>query len=149
MTLTEIYELARDYIPTTCRKKVEYTQIWTYWPAHEIGHFLVANKAEIKREEYGLDRSSTTRAQNHAVAHELAAMHVSWHLLMRVSPRLARSEVEETDEYTLDQRYDKQIVALRDALIRRAGIKIVPTRKESLRRLLQRKRHALGLRFKP
>lgn len=147
MTLRDLYELARDFIPEVCRKKVEEHQVYSYWPAHEIGHFLVANKAEIRRFEYGLEEHATSvRGYTHAIVHELAAMHVSGRLLLRTSPRLMRLEIKDTAEETLELRDDPKISARVTRLLRRWQIEQIPTTKAELRRLLRRKRRALGLR---
>lgn len=144
--LIDIFELAMTCVPQRCRKKIEEDLVYTYWPAHEIGHFLVANKAEVCREEYGIEaRSDTTRGYTHAIAHELAAMHVSARLLKPISPRLVRVEVEHTDEWTLDLRDDPTVIPQVAKLLRFGNAERVPHTKADLRRLLRWKRRELGL----
>ena len=56
LRLAEIRDLAFRFVPVTAadhRLHDDVARSW--WPAHEIGHFLVATAAECRERQFGLD----------------------------------------------------------------------------------------------
>ena len=147
LRLTEIRDLAYRFVPGAAADERLYrTGPRAWWPAHEIGHFLVATRRECRRHMFnidissGLDYACTARRYRYAVAKEIAAISVSQRLLFRAGHRkLADEEIQYTDEDTLDCAHEAWCKRAVSALLREHRIRRLPTTREGLEVLLARK----------
>lgn len=150
MRLSEIRDLAYRFVPGAAAD----TRLYGYgarswWPAHEIGHFLVATSAECRRPLFGLDTytkgTCTPTEYRYVVAREVAATSISQRLLRRGGhAALADEEIQYTDEDTLEcarERWCRQSV---NGLLRRNRVARLPTTRDGVEELLARKARAVG-----
>lgn len=120
LRLTQIRDLAYRFVPAEAAHARLYNYgVRSWWPAHEIGHFLVATQAECRQYLFGLDGyvpgDGARRSYNYVVAREIAATSISQRLLRRSGHvELADDELQYTDEDTLEaasERWCKRSVA--------------------------------------
>jgi hypothetical protein len=130
VTLADLRELCDRFVPTTSRHHNSISgsiyKSTAWWPAHELGHLIVAAKRDIGKPMFGIDEDSSYSA-HYCRCMEIAAMHVSRRLLTAVGrPDLADVEAEDTDLDTLyyDDRGDAKGI-----LRKRRALKIPRTRK--------------------
>jgi hypothetical protein len=141
--LSEIHALACRFIPNAATDPRLYTdghQSW--WPAHEIGHFLIATPDECHQPKFGIDIHADfmTPSYRYVVIREIAATSISQRLLRRSGHKtLAEDEIQYTDETTLECSFDrwcKQAVA---KLLHTNKVKRLPSSYQSLEALLAHK----------
>src|SRR5205814_1175361 len=80
LSLAQIRDLAYRFVPVRAAADRLYDHgARSWWPAHEIGHFLVATRSECRRHMFGLDfvLPSVGPRYQYAVAKEIAAVSVS------------------------------------------------------------------------
>jgi hypothetical protein len=106
LRLRDIHRLAVRYVPTVAADHRLFDHAArSWWPAHEIGHFLVATSAECREHKFGIgiDAEAGTAAHRYIVAKEIAAMSISQRLLRGAGhAEIADEEVQFTDEWTLE-----------------------------------------------
>lgn len=144
LLLSEIYDLAWRYVPAIAADDRLYTSgPRSWWPAHEIGHFLVATPAECRQPMFGIADDLPERAgrrYHYLIARELAATSISQRLLRRSRHAgLADEEIEYTAEDTLDCRFDRWCRSSVARLLRANRAARLPTTLGALERLLRRK----------
>jgi len=153
MKLSEIRDLAYRFVPGAAadeRLYMEGPRSW--WPAHEIGHFLVATRAECRQFMFGLDITSPRigRRYHYAVSREIAAISVSQRLLRRSGHgKLADEEIQFTDEDTIECSFERWCKRSVSELLRTHRITRLPTTPESLARVLARKAREVGTKTYP
>jgi hypothetical protein len=153
LRLTEIRDLAYRFVPGTAADSRFYGYgPHSWWPAHEIGHFLVASRAECRQPLFGLDfyaarasRSSADQEYRYVISREIAAISVSQRMLRRSGHTcLANEEIEYTDENTLECGYERWCKRAVDKLLRVHRIVRLPATFEGLEALLTRKTREVG-----
>lgn len=147
LSLAEIHDLAHRFVPRAAADERLYrygAQSW--WPAHEIGHFLVATKAECRQYMFGLDiEAQPSRRYLHAIAKEIAAISISQRMLRRSGHvELADEEIQYTDENTLECTFERWCKRSVDKLLRTHRLVRLPATFTSMEVLLARKAHAVG-----
>ena len=143
MKLSQIRDLAYRFVPveaadarlfdTTCR---------SFWPAHEIGHFLVATDFECRSSRFNLDNTvrTGTAKYRYVIAREIAAMSISQRLLRRAGHgKIADEEIEYTEEKTLECSYERWCKHEVAKLLRTNHAHRLPTTFDGLELLLSRK----------
>lgn len=117
LRLAEIRDLAYRFVPGTAADRRLYDcgpRSW--WPAHEIGHFLVATCVECRQPLFGLDLYMQnlvdlymkTPRYHYVIAREIAATSISQRLLRRSGhTALANEEIQYTDEDTLERSFER------------------------------------------
>lgn len=153
LRLSEIRDLAYRFVPGAAADSRLYgygSRSW--WPAHEIGHFLVATRHECHQHMFGIDgyesRNCTSAKFRYVVTKEIAAISVSQRMLRRSGhTRLADEEIEYTDENTLECGYERWCRHAVDKLLRVHRIVRLPTAFEGLEALLESKARAAGTLF--
>jgi hypothetical protein len=144
MALSEIRDLAFRYVPGAAADPRLYNYgARSWWPAHEIGHFLIATHDECREPLFDLDialPSKTGPLYEYAVAKEIAAISVSQRLLRRSGhAALADEEIEYSDPDTLDCSFDAWCKRAVRKLLREHRIRRLPTTAAGLERVLMRK----------
>src|SRR5207249_12203952 len=133
LRLAQIRDLAYRFVPPAAADDRLYNYgPRSWWPAHEIGHFLVATKAECHLYMYGLDnfiKSTCTPSQYHyVVAREIAATSISQRMLRRAGHvAIADEEIEYTDEDTIECSYERWCKRAVRGLLRRNRVLHLPT----------------------
>lgn len=142
LTAEALQDLCDRYVPRASRHPNATPSAELWWPAHEIGHLLVAQPEEIGLPLFGLDISvigggPDFKAYEHYVlCVELAAMSISRRLLFEAGERqLVRDERRATDYETL--MYDDR-GGVQKILIEHQCVKL-PRTVEGLERKIQRK----------
>lgn len=148
LRLTEIHDLAQRFVPHVAADK----RLFTYghrswWPAHEIGHFLIATAPECRRPKFGIgvdsdERSLGTRLYRYIIAREIAATSISQRLLRRSGHKvLADEEIQYTAEDTLECSYESWCKrAVQKLLCAHKALRLPTTRRGLEARLLQKAR---------
>jgi hypothetical protein len=149
MNLDAIWSLARRFVPRTAADRRLYeSSPSSWWPAHEIGHFLVATRAECRVPKFGIDgyaAHGSTRYR-HVIAKEIAATTISQRILRRSGHAdLADEEIQYTDETTIECSFESWCKRGVRALFVRNRITRLPTTSTGMERLLSRKARAVGL----
>ncbi len=169
MRLTEIHELARRFVPMAAADdRLYWESPRSWWPAHEIGHFLVATAAECRQDLFGIDsdqrlseigvyaddyardlphllQSRAARVIRYITVREIAATSISQRLLRRSGHgKLADLEIEYTDEGTLECAHEPWCKQAVKRLLRARAITRLPATYAGLTALLSRKAHAAG-----
>lgn len=156
LRLAEIRDLAYRFVPGAAADSRLYEEgarsYHSWWPAHEIGHFLVATAAECRQVLFGLDvytRGTCTKAQYHyVIAREVAAMSISQKLLRRTGHiKLADEELFYTDEDTHECSTERWCRRTVRGLLRRNNVVRLPTSLAGMEVLLTRKAQEVGTRF--
>jgi hypothetical protein len=145
--LAQIRDLAWRFVPAEAAdsRLFEYTAR-SFWPAHEIGHFLVATRAECRAYRFDLDGTvrTGTAKYRYAISREIAAMSISQRLLRRAGHgKLADEEIEYTDETTLECSYERWCKHEVAKLLRVNHAQRLPRTFEGLELLLSRKARAV------
>jgi hypothetical protein len=153
LRLVDIWDLAYRFVPTPAADwRLYESGCRSWWPAHEIGHFLVATPDECAQYQFDLDLSMNeltpyTKAPRYryVIAREIAATSISQRLLRRSRHvALAEEEIQYTDETTLEcafERWCKQSVG---KLLRANKALRLPTTRRGLEALLTDKASAVG-----
>lgn len=143
MKLEDLRELCDRYVPANSRHenslRVEGSE---WWPAHELGHLIVAAPNEIGRPLFGLEDSQDYPFEGDARRHaylltvERAAMTVSRRLLVACGREdIADDELEDTDYDTVE--WDPRGRVTRR--LRRLGVERIPRTRARLEKMLIRK----------
>lgn len=103
MELDDLSKLMSRYVPRVARHPRSSYARAKWWPAHEIGHMLIANRKDMSMRMFGLDAWESDRYTNHYVlCIELAAIDISRRLLLACGrPDLVKKERDCTDDGTL------------------------------------------------
>ncbi len=150
LNLSEIRDLAYRFVPTAAadrRLSEEGPRSW--WPAHEIGHFLVATPAECREPRFGIDTyaKSATPLFRYMIAKEIAATSISQRLLRRSGhASLAAEEIQYTDEETLECSFERWCKRSVCALLRANKVMRLPATRTGLEKLLRRKAAEVDMR---
>jgi len=152
LSLAQIRDLAYRFVPGRAADDRLYTYgARSWWPAHEIGHFLVATPRECRRYMFDLDitvPSATGPRYQYAVAKEIAAISVSQRLLRRSNHvRLADEEIEYTDQDTLDCSHESWCKRAVGRLLRVHRIRRLPITLDGMEAVLERKAREVGTKF--
>jgi hypothetical protein len=154
LRLTEIRDLAHRFVPGEAADMRLYeagSRSW--WPAHEIGHFLVATRHECRQYMFGIDDASplrTSERYRYVIAKENAATSISQRLLRRSGhTHLADEEIAYTDEDTLECGHEHWCRHMVDELLRAHRAARLPATHEGLEALLARKAREVGTPFYP
>lgn len=154
LRLAEIRDLAYRFVPGTAADRRLYDcgpRSW--WPAHEIGHFLVATRVECRQPLFGLDLYMQnlvdlymkTPRYHYVIAREIAATSISQRLLRRSGhTALANEEIQYTDEDTLERSFERWCKRSVEKLLRENGALRLPTTRRGLEALLARKTREAG-----
>jgi hypothetical protein len=150
LSLVQIRDLAYRFIPGAAADDRLYrygSRSW--WPAHEIGHFLIATRRECRAYQFGLDINSRSSPRyQYAIAKEIAAMSISQRMLRRSGHvKLADEEIEYTDEDTLDCSHERWCKRAVGQLLREHRIRRLPTTLWGLEILLTRKACEVDTKF--
>jgi len=143
--LTQIRDLAYRFVPGAAADERLYTYgPRTWWPAHEIGHFLVATRTECRRYMFDLDGyAQSTCAPSryrYVVAKEIAAMSISQRLLRRAHhATIADEEIEYTDEGTIECTFESWCRRAVQDLLQKNRAARLPTTRAGMETLLTRK----------
>jgi len=161
VTLNEISELAYRFVPgvaADARLYQDTSSAW--WPAHEIGHFLVATARECRIRMFDLDRETdrfgdfgphagqTSSRLRYLISREAAAMSISQRLLRRAGhTKVADEEIDYTDPMALDCALEGWCQRAVQGLLCRNRIQRLPATYEGLERLLTWKAHTVSTTF--
>ncbi len=151
--LPEIRDLAYRFVPGAAADERLYTTgPHSWWPAHEIGHFLVASRAECRRYMFGIDGyespNCSSKRYRYVVSREVAAMSISQRILRRSGhTAIADEEIEYTDMDTLDCAFESWCKGTVTKLLRTHRVQRLPSTFDGLERVLTRKAHEVGTRF--
>jgi len=148
LRLADIHDLAQRFVPKAAADRRLYESgPSSWWPAHEIGHFLVATRAECREPKFGIDScadhgSSTYR---YVITKEIAATSISQRLLRRSGHSdLADDEIQYTDEITLECSFERWCRRSVRALLHKNRITRLPASPAGMERLLARKAHEVA-----
>jgi len=145
LLLTEIHDLACRFVPAIAADYRLYEKDdRSWWPAHEIGHFLVATPAECREHKFGIDDYATNGSlkYHYIVAREIAAISISQRLLRRSGHAdLADDEIQLTDENTIDCSFERWCKRSVHKLLHENRVVRLPTTFARLEALLARKAH--------
>lgn len=138
--LAEIHALACRFVPQKAASWHLYEEgARSWWPAHEIGHFLIATRHECQRPEFGLS-SFRGRPWPYRAVRELAAMSISQRLLRHSGhTRFADEEIQHTSPDTLKLTREDWYARATRALLHKHHLTRLPTTHTGLERLLLRK----------
>ena len=143
LCLDEIWDLAYRYVPATAAdRRLDKSGPRSWWPAHEIGHFLVATAAECRAPLFGIDTDAApeTSEYRYMTAKEIAATSISQRLLRRSGHKvLADEEIFYTDEETLACSFESWCKRAAGRLLRVNKAVRLPTTYQGLEALLARK----------
>ena len=143
LSLKDIQRLAVRYVPSAAADHRLYDDgAKSWWPAHEIGHFLVATAAECREHKFGIDMDAEAGTAKHRyiVAKEIAAMSISQRLLRRSGhAAVADEEIQFTDEWTLECSFERWCRRAVAKMMLRNRTRRLPTTAITLERLLARK----------
>lgn len=151
ITLSELLELAFRFVPVKAADyRVYRSGPHSWWPAHEMGHFLVASPRECRMPLFGLEYapSQGKRRLDYITAKELAATSISQRLLRQSGYFvLANDEIEYTSEDTLEWGLDAEGKRLVSKYLKTYRARRLPTTFKGLEALLKRKAKAVGTPF--
>lgn len=136
MDLADVRRLMSRYVPRVARHPRSTYASAKWWPAHEIGHMLIAERKDMSRPMFGVDdwEADGGYATRYRLCIELAAMDISERLLLACGRAdLVKKERDGTDDDTL---------IYRD----RGGVKAILRRHHALK--LPRNRETLELRLR-
>ena len=147
LRLVEIRDLAYRFVPAIAadRRLVD-SGPESWWPAHEIGHFLVATPAECNQSLFGIDLHvfAPEPQYRYIIAKEIAATSISQRLLRRSGhAALADEEIQYTDEATLECTFERWCKRSVERLLRANKVVRLPTARQGLETLLARKARAV------
>jgi hypothetical protein len=150
LRLAEIRDLAYRFVPGVAADPRLYDigarAYHSWWPAHEIGHFLVATHDECRQLLFGLDFDyRVSRHRRYAIMKELAATSISQRILRRSGhTSLADEEICYTDTDTLECSFEPWCKRACRKLLREHRLVHLPTTADRLERLLVRKAAEVG-----
>lgn len=153
LRLAQIRDLAYRFVPPAAADDRLYTYgPRSWWPAHEIGHFLVATWRECRRFQFDLDnytKSTCTPAQyRYVVAREVAATSISQRLLRRAGHvAIADEEIEYTDYDTIDCSFERWCRRAVKGLLRQNRVVRLPSTYAGMEALLMRKAYEVDTKF--
>lgn len=143
LRLAHLWRLARRFVPRAAAdRRLHESGPHSWWPAHEIGHFLVASPAECRSPLFGIDDCTEqgTKLYRYVIAKEIAATSISQRLLRRTGHHdLADEEIQYTDEATIECSFERWCKRAVLALLRENRVVRLPTTAQGLERLLARK----------
>lgn len=148
LSLANLKKLAVRYVPSIAADARMHENARSWWPAHELGHFLVASADECLRDRFGLEYFDEVPISNkhaiaswrHALASEVAAMSISQRLLRRAGHiKLADEEIKYTDETTIDSSFELWCQRATRRLLAFHHVTRLPTTYAGLERMLVRK----------
>ena len=134
--LADVRKLMIRYVPRVARHPRSTYASAKWWPAHEIGHMLIAERKDMSKRMFGVDdwNDEEGYSKHYRLCIELAAMDISKRLLCTCGRAdLAKKERDGTDEDTLSYRD-------------RGGAKAILRRHHALK--LPRTREGLELRLR-
>ena len=154
LLLTEIRDLAYRFVPGTAADERLYGYgARSWWPAHEIGHFLVATPAECRQYLFGLDiesRNIESRNFHYVIVREIAAISISQRMLRRSGhAALADEEIQYTDTDALECSFERWCKRSVTTLLRANKVVQLPTTCRGMEVLLARKARDAGTRAYP
>jgi len=158
LRLAEIWDLACRFVPTSAADRRLYESgPRSWWPAHEIGHFLVATPAECGQYQFGidlyvkdLDLYAKVPKYRYVVAREIAATSISQRILRRSGHAvLAAEEIQYTDEATLECSFERWCKRSVEKLLHANKALRLPTMRKGLEALLERKARDVGTTYYP
>ena len=140
LRLDDIHDLACRFVPAVAADRRLYESgVGVWWPAHEIGHFLVATAAECHEVLFGLETPTSTEVR-YAIIREVAATSISQRLLRRSGHAdLADEEIGCTDEDTLACAFESWCKRAVRRLLHAHKLVRLPTTRCGLEILLARK----------
>lgn len=149
VSLDDLQRLCDLYVPHVSRHSGSFDTHDAWWPAHELGHLLIATRREIGKPMFGIDDSDalgyplklSSRRHTYLLTMECAAMTISAQLLTAAGRAdLAAIEYDGTDRSTITwwDDHPREVTCLLEQ--RRAH---VPCESGALEQLLQ---HARGSR---
>lgn len=148
LRLPDIHRLAVRYVPTVAAdRRLFDDDARSWWPAHEIGHFLVATSAECRERKFGigLGAEAGTAKHRYIVAKEIAAMSISQRLLRGAGhAEIADEEVQFTDEWTLEFSFERWCRHAVTKLMQANRTRRLPRTVAGLNRLLARKTRGMS-----
>lgn len=150
LLLSDIHDLAWRYVPAKAADDRLYTSGYrSWWPAHEIGHFLVATATECQQYMFGIDGyelpGCTPRRYRYLVTREIAATSISQRLLRHSwHAALADEEIQYTSEDTLECSFERWCKRTVKVLLRANKTARLPTTRGGLETLLARKAREVG-----
>lgn len=149
LRLAEIHALAHRFVPHVAADKRLFTNSHrSWWPAHEIGHFLVATAEECRQHQFGIDGGTSlsgTKRYRYVIARELAATSISQRLLRRSGHKsLADEEIQYTAEDTLECAFESWCRRSVQKLLRTNKASRLPTTRVGLEVRLMHKACAVG-----
>lgn len=155
MTLTEIHDFAWRFVPPAAVDERLYTEgERSWWPAHEIGHFLIATTRECRQRLFGLDTDVTyfyptlKPRIRYVIIRELAAMSISQRILRRAGHvTWADQEIQYTDETTLHYAIEPWCRRAVRRLLSAHQVRRLPASSTGIEALLTRKARAVGTSF--
>lgn len=156
LRLAEIRDLAYRFVPSRAAEErlYEYGSC-SWWPAHEIGHFLVATSDECQSSMFGIETNEVDAAfdESHwryVVTHEIAAISISQRVLRRAGHVvLADNEIQDSDRDTLDCSFEPWCKRATLRLLRANRVVRLPTTLDGMEALLTRKALEVGTKFYP
>lgn len=147
LDLGQIHRLARRYVPKSAADRRLYDSgPASWWPAHEIGHFLIATPAECREPRFGIDTYAAhgTSYHRYVVAKEIAATAISQRLLRRSGHgAIADEEIQYTDEATLECSFERWCRRAVERMLIMNRVVRLPTTGRGLEALLARKTRAV------
>ena len=155
--LTQIWDLANRFVPAIAAdRRLHDSGPNSWWPAHEIGHFLVATAAECSAPRFGIDTyvgeldpacivRGTEAVLRYVITKEIAATSISQRLLRRSGhATLADEEIQYTDETTLECSFERWCKRSVDRILRVNSAMRLPTTRQGLETRLVRKAREVG-----
>lgn len=151
LRLADIWDLAHRYVPPIAADpRLRDCGPCSWWPAHEIGHFLIATSAECTEPRFGIDTYETEteideRRRRYVIAKEIAATSISQRLLRRSGhAALADEEIQYTDENTLECSFERWCKRAVTKLLHANKVACLSTTRQGLEARLSRKAHEVG-----
>ena len=142
LRLADIWNLAHRFVPQVAAdRRLSDSGPHSWWPAHEIGHFLVATPAECAESRFGIDTYEASEPRlRYVITKELAATSISQRLLRRSGHvSLADEEIQYTDEETLECSFEPWCKRSVELLLRANKAVRLPTTHQGLEALLAHK----------
>lgn len=145
--LIQLRDLAHRYVPRTATDPRLYTYgSYSWWPAHEIGHFLVATTEECHQPLFGIEDYSAAVEYRYAIVREIAATSISQRLLRRSgNTALADEEIEYSDHNILEHASEGWCRSAVQRLLRKNKVVRLPTDYADLKALLARKATSINV----
>lgn len=151
LRLADIWDLALHYVPPIAADpRLRDCGPCSWWPAHEIGHFLIATSAECTEPRFGIDTYETEteineRRLRYVIAKEIAATSISQRLLRRSGhAALADEEIQYTDENTLECSFERWCKRAVTKLLRANKVACLSTTRQGLEARLSCKAREVG-----